>query len=264
MRLTNKLFVVALAISSLNWVKTASADWNETASASGGSALDLDWTFNAINALGGATTPTTTGAVGGVMQITDTTPASLLGTAAAAGLVTSESFTDVRVTATINPNGANDMNNYVGVVARATATTGYALYYGFNDTNVDENSPIPQLLIGKFDGTNVETLIATDDLGLAADSSFYLDFLVVGSSLKGQLYDQPGGSLIAQLETTDVSYASGYSGVLVFINLELAGQSTNGTWDNISAVVIPEPNSAILATIGACAIGLRSRRRRQR
>lgn len=229
----------------------ACGDWTETVSASGGSALDLgaSWAFATQHS--GNPGTVVTGANGGVLQISDTNAFSNGGTIGGSGLVVSETFQHVRVTATINPNKAGDMNNSVGVAARSDLLgNGYGLIYDFADSEFH--------LLRFTAGT--PTYIASDNsLSLPANEDYYLKLQITGTNLTGELYDMVGGTLLSSIGVTDATYAGGFSGVVVFADSGTLTSPMKGVWDNISSV--PEPTTLSLGVCSLAAFGLYRRRK---
>jgi hypothetical protein len=172
--------------------------WSETISAAGGTALDLgaSWAFGTQN--NGNAGTVVAGANSGVLQISDTNAAAINGTFGGTGLVVSQTFQNVTVTATINPNEASDMNNSVGLAARSDLVgNGYGLIYDF------ANSEFHLLRFAAA----LPTYIASSDLSLPANEDYYLKLQITGTNLSGELYDSVGGSLLSSIGTTDVTYA---------------------------------------------------------
>lgn len=228
--------------------------WTETISTSGGTALDLDasWAFAMQN--GGTPGSVFTGASSGVLEISDTLPyfdgMAFTGTFGGFGLVTTESFQNVIVSATINPNAASDMNNSVGLVARSNGIGGgYGLIYDFVNS---------ELHLLEF-AAGVPAYIASQDLALPAADDYFMKLSVVGSNLVGELYASDGGTLLSSVATSDATYTSGLSGVLVFVDDFTTNTPIKGVWDNISSV--PEPTSLSLGVSSLAAFGLWRRRR---
>lgn len=237
--------------------------WTETISASGGTALDLgaSWAFGTQH--NGNPGTVVTGANSGVLQISDTNAPAFdgplnstgEGTFGGNGLVVSQTFQNVTVTATINPNEASDMNNSVGLAARSDLVgNGYGLIYDF------ANSEFHLLRFAAA----LPTYIASSDLSLPANEDYYLKLQITGTNLSGELYDSVGGSLLSSIGTTDATYAGGFSGVVVFVDEGTDGSPMKGIWDNIASV--PEPTALSLGTSSLGALGFyrRSRKRLSR
>ena len=231
---------------------TASANWIETISASGGSALDLGaaWGFGTVPQPPINQGMVLTGASSGALEISDTNAAAIGGAQGGSGLVISEAFQNVIVSATINPNAAGDMNNSVGVAARSDLSgNGYGLIYDFASS---------EFHLLRIDAGVLDYIDSEGALGLPAAADYFLKLSITGSSLIGELYDSEGGSLLETVTATDATYASGFSGVLVFADLGTAGSPTKGVWDNI--VSIPEPTSLSLSLMGVAMLLIRARR----
>jgi hypothetical protein len=235
---------------------TAMADWLETFS--GGTYDQSTWAWGSISATGPG--PGLNSVVSNTLQLQANDPALPDGGAASAyGVVTGESFTDVRVSGTINPSGDSDLNADVGLLARTNVTnlTGYALTidYSYDVGNVDLNRIDP--------GPDVETLVTGQIPDFETGDSVYVEFDLFGSNLTGRFYDAPGGTLLEEISWPDGTYTTGVSGVVANSEDNL-GVILRGTYDNVGSQTIPEPGSLVLlGSGGLCALGCWWRKRRR-
>ncbi len=235
---------------------TARADWVDTFN--GG--FDQTWVSGGVNGVGGASGTFSFAVDNNILKMTDPTTAALGGAASGFGFVPAESFSEVHMSAVINPNAGSysDMNWDLGLLARfdPLSSSGYVLtvdlYKGQIDlTRIDNGAP------GAYLGN---TGLNGFPFGTYTDSSIVLKFDLVGSQISGAAYDLSGTLLTAPFSFTDSTYAGGYSGVLTTIKpsdpVFPASPVTPllGTFDNVSASSVPEPSTLALLAAGALAL----------
>jgi hypothetical protein len=162
---------------------------------------------------------------GGVLHLNDTRLPADGGAAVGFGVETSLAFTDVRVTATLNPNRSTDNILFLRVRDDPQAVSHYAIGMDFV-TGV--------VRIAKISGgTPVEVVLSTDDsqgnqpplTGLA--ESYFLHLEVVGHSLTATVFDVEGGNQLLVVTYTDTGVAgppfeSGLVGISSISNRGLA------------------------------------------
>jgi len=106
---------------------TLSAEWSDNFNGT----YQESWTWRSVSSLGPG--PGKNSLVNDTLQLQDTTPIASGGAASAFGLVAEKPFSNVRVSATLNPGGDNNMFDDVGLLARMNPSnlTGYALTVDF-------------------------------------------------------------------------------------------------------------------------------------
>jgi len=249
---TTSLWRLLAGFAALGMASAAQADWFED--------FDLgfaqSWTFAAIDDVGD---PPLTGVsafqiieagANDYLRISHTTTGIADGGGGATdgfGYV-SEIFTDVAVSAEINTAPLDGHQSLLGVIARGDPVfgTAYAAGVGYTDSF---------FAIGRTD--NFEDFFVP----LAVDSSVSIDpnathvvqLWVLGSTLTARLLDASTREILSTLFTTDASYTSGVSGILVETNYDFADSPIGpivGTFDEVEA--LPEPGFAVLLSAGFC------------
>jgi hypothetical protein len=158
------------------------------------------------------------------------------------GLEQSQVFRDVRISAVLNPAGnSDDLLNItrghggVGVYSAGIDFSSGRLTLGpvamFNSDDPNQGSQ-PRL-------TNL-------------NRSYFLTFDVIGNEINARVYDQSGGNQLLHGHFTDNNLGGpalqpSIAGVSV-IWLGTNATNLDGSYDNLSAMAIPEPNSAIWLT----------------
>lgn len=243
----------------------AQANWNESFD---GGAANLDWQLNGnqlndVDVLVPDWPVVNAGSVYGEFRdpanLTTPDPEAIVGAYAAVDQV----FTDVTVSAWINldPQAIGD-STITGLFARTDtqAGTGYAFGVAMSDGEWgifkftdDQGEDTFDLVVSDLDNDPNTTALATD-------TALYLVFDIAGTTLTGRVFDAPNGNLLGEMSTTDNMFAAGVAGV--FAELEdpgVTGQQLFATFDDISAVGVPEPTSIALLAVGGVA-ALRRRR----
>ncbi len=257
---TSVFTVAAVVLCCLASSPTVHADWSEDFN---GSSLSNPWFFGSQTGAGSPSTtfkPNNQGSnypdaiVNSQLQMADPNAAAVGGAANAFGVVL-ESFTDLRFTGTLNPNGNAASSDTVALIARGNIASGefYAAELSFEDSKF--------ILFRNDDlAGNAMDLDEVTIPGLTNADSVYVDFRLVGSSISADAYDAPGGTLLGSVSATESSYSGGVSGTLVFFAGDV-GKPLLGEYDDLSSVAIPEPTSIVLAIAGLTA-GIAIRRRR--
>jgi hypothetical protein len=211
----------------------------------------------------GATSPTFSSIVsGGILRISDPTRPEAGGAVIGSALETSEVFTDVRATATLNPAGTsiNSLNLLVryGPVTRARYVSGVDFRTG-------------TLVVAKvIDDRPVQFVFSTDP-GQGSQRpltdlarSYFLQVDAIGNNVTARLFDSPGGAQLRMVNYTDTgvggrAFASGYSGVSV---VSFDNPRMDGTFDNFSSTAVPEPGFAVAGVLLGVALCRRRHSRR--
>lgn len=183
---------------------------------------------------------------GGVLHFSDTTLPADGGAAVGFGLETSQVFTDVRVTGTLNPAGTT--NNQLLLNARAQNLVGdlYAAGIVFADNPFGNKAG--NLLIAKIvGGVPVEIVQSSDDSqgnqSPLADfaTSYFVQWELVGNQQTARVFDVEGGTQLLIVNYTDTgvggpAYVSGFAGV----SSATAGNNVvvDGTFGPIRAMAI--------------------------
>ena len=97
-------------------------------------------------------------------------------------------------------------------------------------------------------------------------SSYFLEFLVRGDNLTGNIYAGTGditdagvGDLLISIQATDSTYTSGVSGVAVSANSPF-NLAISSAFDDVSSTAIPEPGGLLLVVFAVAGF-IVSRRR---
>jgi hypothetical protein len=231
--------------------QSARADWSDNFN--GG--FQQFWQFGSVDA-GGNPSPTFNAAsINDQLVMADSLSAVGGGAASAFGLV-SESFSDVRMTGILNPNGDAGSSGTITLLARGNPFS--AQFYA-----AEINYSTSELIIFRNDSlTSVSNIASLSIPGLTTADSIFMDFRLVGDSLSARAYDAPGGTLLGAVAATDSTYAGGLSGVLV--NVTDPDAPMLGVYDDITATIIPEPATALLALVAVSAALVAGGRRRAR
>jgi hypothetical protein len=239
----------------------ASADWYE----------DFDfgfsqtWTFAAVDDVGD---PPATGTsefeiieagVDDYLRMSHSTTAIADGGGGATdafGLV-SEVFTDVLISAELNSAPADGQQSILAVIGRGNPATGTAYVAG-----IDFSDSL--FAIARSDDLEFFLVPIAADTTLVIDpgATYYVEFLLVGSSLTAQLFDASGTTLLSTISGVDGFYGSGVSGVLVETAYDAFDNPVGpivGTFDDVEAV--PEPSQWLLLSAGMILLTLFYRRR---
>lgn len=239
------LSLVMLGLVCGHFSTAKAADWSENFD--GG--FQQTWTFgNLLSDFSGPSGSFTAGIENDTLLLTD--PNSIIGGGAALGFgFVNESFSNVTISAIINPTDQSDLNTFVGLAARADFSnlTGYVLTYNQSTGEVD--------LINANGAT--QTGLDDGNIGIIS-TSIYAELTAVGSSITGRFFDAPGGTLLDELVGVDTDYLNGVTGVVVQVNAGGAGSPLVGRWDSLNAAAVPEPSTVIvLGLIGTVVAGRR-------
>jgi len=249
-RSTASFFILAsfVLLSSLALSPSASADWSDNFN--GG--LQQSWQFGSVDGAGNPSATFTGGATGDQLVMSDTNAAAAGGAGAGFGVVISETFTDVRMSGVVNPNGDAATAGTLRLLARGNLLTAQFYAAEINYTSGD-------LIIFRNDNLATATnLVSAPIAGLTSSQSLLVDFSIIGDTLKARAFDASGGQLLASVSATDSTHAGGLSGVLA--NANDFSLPMLGVWDDVSASVVPEPTTSLML-ITAIGAALSARRR---
>lgn len=268
---------------------TARADWQETVA--GGTLDQASWSFGAEDFDELDTTDFTVTTSAGVIQLQADQPTNLLppsnkinadGVRAVFGDVTAEAFTDATITADI----ASSSDNFYGVVLRGFDDGTDSGLYTFVINPYTNRAEIIRILNG-----NPQQIGTTGSLADA--DAYHLVFSAFGNVLTGQVYDATGTTLLGQSIVIDQEITL-EDGLEVVIDTSIQGPGTAGvfaawnfdryvdttiidqenmqiilgenadaidaSFDNINVTAVPEPGTALLATLGLACVLHRRRR----
>jgi hypothetical protein len=197
---------------------------------------------------------------GGVLRISDSRHPDDDGAGIGFAVETSQVFTDVRASATLNPAGTS--TNALSVLVR----DGPAGTYG---AAVDFRTGI--LSIVKIEDGPVDGVSSTDrDQGSQPAltdlaRSYFLQVDAIGNTLTARLFDSPGGTQLRIVHYTDIGEGgpplmSGFSGVSA-VSVNRPPILLDGTFDNLTSTAVPEPGVAALGVFVGLALCQRRRAR---
>jgi len=186
------------------------------------------------------------------------------GTPVVRGLNTSEVFANVRVSGMIHLDP--DLGTYMGLTARDTGPNAYIFGVEFAPS-----ADMGTISLGRGGPPGTMILYSHTDFGIPTrldiEASYFLEFDVVGDRLTGRVLDAPGGNELISISYTDPNpiMGTGFAGVHTDTAHGFEHLPTAGTFDDVSAVAIPEPSSAVLlgvALAGILCVAVRCRRDR--
>jgi hypothetical protein len=200
----------------------------------------------------------------GILHLSDSTHPDSGGAFVGKALETSQVFTDVRASVTLNPAGT--AYNGLDVSVRESLATGNGYVAGLNFQT-------GQLLVAKVYGrTPAEFAFSTDpnqgsQLPLTnLARSYFLQVDAIGNKVTASLFDSPGGPQLLRVNYTDTGvggapFGSGVSGVLAVSDNGTMAVLLDGTFDNFTSTAVPEPGVAAAGAFLGLAL-LRRRRSR--
>lgn len=171
----------------------------------------------------------------GVLHLSDTTLPADGGARLGAGLETSQVFTDVRVSGTLNPTGTT--NNLLNLNARFDfAGTGYTAGIDFT---------AGYLQIAKVVGRPVEIVQSSDDsegnqpLLQNLATSYFLQMDIVGHHVTARVFDVEGGTQLLVVTYTDTGVGGPpfESGIAGMSSVSSSG-TVDGTFGPVHATAI--------------------------
>jgi hypothetical protein len=179
----------------------------------------------------------------GVLQFSDTLSPADGGAFGAFGIETSQVFTDVRLTGTLNPAGTTDniLNLTRGDLAGNVYTAGFAFADGPNGERA------ANLQIAKIVGGGPVKIVLSTDASQGSQPpltdlarGYFLQFDIVGNQLTARLFDVEGGTQLLVVNYTDSGdggppLASGMAGVFALATGGLLG----ATFGPVGATAIP-------------------------
>jgi hypothetical protein len=183
----------------------------------------------------------------GILHLSDSRHPNSGGAFLGKALETSQVFTDVRASATLNPAGTT--NNGLNVSVRESLATGNGYVAGLDFQT-------GRLVIGKIYGrTPVQFAFSTDpnqgsQLPLTdLARSYFLQVDAIGNKVTASLFDSPGGPQLLQVNYTDTGvggapFRSGVSGMSAVSDNGTTAVLLDGTFDNFTSTSVPEPGVA--------------------
>lgn len=159
----------------------------------------------------------------------------------------SETFTDVRVSADVNFDPS--VGKFMGLTVE---NDNGAYLLGLETAPSDQEGTLWLGHVGSgltFWGSDLDFGIPTR---LDTDLSYHVQLDVLGDVLTGRVFDEQGGTeLISISQTIDEPIPPlRYAGVYTDSVPGFGNVPTAGTFDNVSAVTIPEPNGMLIALCG--------------
>jgi hypothetical protein len=198
----------------------------------------------------GAPSATFTSSVSdGILHLRDSTHPSSGGAFLAKALETSQVFTDVRASATLNPAGTTD--NGLNVSVRESLATGNSYVAGLDFQT-------GRLVVGKIYGRVPEVFVFSTDPSQGTQlaltdlaRSYFLQVDAIGNKVTASLYGFAGGPQLLQVNYTDIgvggpAFTSGVSGVSAVSDNGTTAVRLDGTFDNFTSTAVPEPGAAVL------------------
>jgi hypothetical protein len=175
--------------------------------------------------------------------------------------VTGQTFTDVFETVDV-VNFDSNLGQVFGLGARVNnvglgTTSGYALVYS---TPTGEGSPA-----GEFSFDRVTNEAATDigtqaSITLVSGHSYRFVLRTSGANMSGQLLDLANpGTILASVNATDSTYASGTAGVITAAGDAATTSGINVIFDNLLVQSVPEPSTLTLSTVALLIAGIWAR-----
>lgn len=237
-RVTYLLFLTVLAIAGTG-VPACGGDWADTFD----DGFDQSWTSAGLTRYG-TFSPKFYFKADGILSLGDPIRGAGEGDPIQYGAVVgygfvSQNFTNVRVTGTVNPLHESNLNSSIGLIARGDPMTGTSYSFGI-DWIDNYDQPDGQVAIVRNDGPFGEKIIGEAFIeDFALTDSFYLQFDLYGPILRGQVFDQPGGTLLAEVFAFDGYYASGVCGVGAHVNGQGGRRPLYATFDDVSASELP-------------------------
>ncbi|MEQ8971040.1 MAG: hypothetical protein RIE73_11670 [Coleofasciculus sp. C1-SOL-03] len=205
---------------------------------------------------GGLTSPSglsptfTTSTENGILTLSDSQSANNGGSVQGFWGITDQVFTDVKVSAILNPSASTDDQLVLFARGKLNTFDTYAATIDFFDGD---------LLLSKVVGTQAIVLDEIEGAFSDLNRSYFLEFEVVGNRLTSRVFDSPGGTQLFSLTTTDPqeSFTSGVSGVGLQLSPTALINPLNGTFDNVTSVPVPEPTTSagLLLTFGVASSG---------
>lgn len=176
---------------------------------------------------------------------------------------TSEVFTDVRVSGQVNVDSS--VGTFMGLAVETVPSAGIGAYlFGF------ETAPSPDVgtvWLARGGGEGLVQWGSQRDYGIETrldpKSSYYMQLEVLGNVVTGTVFDEADGVELIRISQVidDPTPTPRYAGVYSDHAIGFSHLPTAGTFDNVSAVAIPEPNSLLLTIGGMPWLSLLRRRR---
>lgn len=184
---------------------------------------------------------------------------SQLGPARAGAFYSEATYTDFTVSMDLVGWDAS-LGQSMSVVARASDLgLGTSDGYGFLYFPPQTGAPSGSVAINRFSNESA-TAIAGVALTLDPANDYRLVFTGSGSMLVGQVFDVANPSVaLATVTTTDTTYSSGYSGILIVTSNLNPTSAIDATVDNFTTV--PEPSVWALGLMGLAGLAAFRRNR---
>ncbi len=220
----------AIAALVVCFTTTAQADWSDDFN---GGALNPNWVFGSD---GGDPDTFLDGQIidNQLVLTADTTPGDG-GVQSGFGIRVDGFFEDVFMTGVVNPGEDSNINDSVGLMARANTLT-QSFYFAELNYNAGEliiyrNNP-------GVEGGNSN--VAIEPIDVTFSDSVYLEFELIGSQINLWAYeDETKANELASVsfdDTSDAALVSGLTGV--FVNENFSALPMLGVWDDLTATAI--------------------------
>ena len=175
----------------------------------------------------------------GYLQVSESMSLEQGGTPVLLGIDTSETFADVRVSATVN------LDPSVGTLMGLTTNTGGAGNGGYIfSVEFAPSADVGTAWLARAGGGVFDAAGSERDFGiptrLEVDSSYFLELDVIGNQLTGRVFDTHGGDLLLSMTRTVANPVEGpkFAGVYSGTPNGFEDVPTGGTFDGISATAL--------------------------
>jgi hypothetical protein len=215
-------------------------------------------TFKSMTVGGVGSDTFSSGVSGGVFRLSDSTHPDDGGAGIGFAVETSQVFTDVRATATLNPAGTS--NNALSVLVRHGPAGNYSAGLDFRTGSMF----IVKIVNGPVDGaSSSDPEQGSQDPLTDLARSYFIQVEAIGNHVNARLFGSPGGPQLRVVNYTDVgeggpAVTSGFTGILA-VSINPPAIPMDGTFDNLTSTAVPEPGVAALGLFLGLALCQRGR-----